>query len=93
VGILPIRDCWVQGVNQSSINASLQFIAGLPPYECKDVSNKFGDIMAIADNAFIYAVNTLTEPQNGGWPYLLGAILRDYHRNLGHLGYELEKIR
>jgi len=28
---------------------------GLPPYECRDVAERFADVMALADNAFIYA--------------------------------------
>lgn len=66
---------------------------GLPPYECKDVSERFGDIMALADNAFIYAIKALAEPADAGWSYLLETTLGNYHKNLDRLGYELEKVR
>jgi hypothetical protein len=66
---------------------------GLPPYECTDVSDRFGDILSIADNAFIYAKNILAERENGSWPYLLEGTLKDYFKNLGRLQYETEKVR
>ena len=66
---------------------------GLPPYECKDVADRFGDVMAVADNAFIYADKLLAEPSNHGWPYLLENTLREYRQNLDRLGYEIEKTR
>ena len=66
---------------------------GLPPYECKDVAQRFGDVMALADNAFIYAAKSLSEPANGGWPVLLESSLKDYRKSMDRLGYELEKVK
>lgn len=66
---------------------------GLPPYECKGASDRFGDVMALADNAFIYATKAQAEPENGGWPYLLKTTLGEYRKNLSRLAYELEKAR
>jgi hypothetical protein len=66
---------------------------GLPPYECKDVAQRFQDVMAIADNAFIYGLKMNDEPQNKGWVFLLETTLKDYRKNLNYFQYELEKTR
>jgi hypothetical protein len=66
---------------------------GLPPYECRDVAQQFEDVMALADNAFIYAKNVLNEPANLGWPVQLETELKSWYRSVGRLQYELEKIK
>ncbi len=66
---------------------------GLPPYECRDVAERFADVMALADNAFIYADPTRKDdfPDAAG-EFLLETTLRDYRRNLERLRYEIEKV-
>lgn len=90
-------NCRFAVLEQSALKAREMFLesgaVGLPPYECKDVAQRFQDVMAIADNAFIYATKVLTEVSNAGWQYLLEVELRNYRKNLDRLEYELEKVR
>jgi hypothetical protein len=67
---------------------------GIPPYECRYIAERFADVMALADNAFIYCQQILKEsgPANGA-KLLLETTLRDYGKNLDRLGYELDKMR
>ena len=60
---------------------------GLAPYECRDVAERFQDVMTFADNAFM-----AVDPEGGGGQLLVELALRDYRENLGHLVYEMKKV-
>lgn len=66
---------------------------GLPPFDCREVAARFQDVMALANNAFIYLVRMNSgETIKGGVEALLEWTLRDYRKNLEWLRYEVEKI-
>lgn len=67
---------------------------GLAPFECKDVALRYQDVMAIADNAFLLALQKVKEEIPAGEAeYLLECALRDFWRHLERLRYEVEKVR
>ncbi len=60
---------------------------GLGPYECRDVAERFQDVMTFADNAFM-----AIDPKGDGGQLLVELALRDYRETLGHLIYEIRKV-
>jgi hypothetical protein len=66
---------------------------GLGPYECRDVAERFHDVMALADNAFMAA----DPARKGGEPttavnVLLELALKNCRKNVERLRYEMEKV-
>lgn len=66
---------------------------GLAPYECRDVEERFDDVMALADNAFMHADPARRQDRSdAARDFLLETTLRDCRKNLERLRYEIEKV-
>jgi len=63
---------------------------GLHPYECRDVADRFNDVMALADNAFMQ-LDPKQKAQTGS-DFLIEIALRDCRKNIDRLRYEIEKV-
>src|SRR3954464_1649249 len=65
---------------------------GLAPYECREISDRFQDVMALVDNVFMQ-VGAIFGNNQPACHVVLEANLRDYRKNLESLRYELDKVR
>jgi len=66
---------------------------GLAPFECRDVAERFQDVMTFAENAFDAADPAMRNgnPDTAN-DYLLELALRDCRKHLERLRYEIEKV-
>jgi hypothetical protein len=67
---------------------------GRAPYECRDVADRFGDVMALADNAFMKCdqLNGDAKLETAS-AVVLENELREYRLNVDRLRYEIEKVK
>jgi hypothetical protein len=64
---------------------------GLAPVECRDVNGKLQVVVAAAHNLVLPFWGESANGQRN--PFLEQMAVEDYKKNLGHLEYELEKVR
>jgi hypothetical protein len=65
---------------------------GIAPYECRDVAERFQDVMTFADNAFMAAVPASDGEQPPAVNIPLELALKNYRKYIERLRYELEKV-
>jgi hypothetical protein len=67
---------------------------GLAPYECRDVADRFADVMALADNAFMKCAQLNDATQlDAASAVVLQNELREYRLNVERLRYEIGKVK
>lgn len=67
---------------------------GRAPYECRDVADRFGDVMALADNAFMKCGHLNGDAKlEAASAVVLESELREYRLNVDRLRYEIEKVK
>ena len=67
---------------------------GIPPLDCAGVGERFADVMALADNVLVLVNKDYQDDQAKSMnAYVLEKTLAEYRKNVGHLKYEVEKVR